>query len=138
MPPSKKHKSSALGEALVSAALEGARKKRRLHEYELHELPRRIENEWKVEKDTMFRIAKNSALAFYVFDIKTGNWCREFQPTVAHVTNALPADLKEMMADPRFNVTVEEKSDPVGRFSITIDAQREFFEANELKSEAEG
>ena len=52
MPPSKKHKSSALGEALVSAALEGARKKRRLHEYELHELPRRIENEWKVEKDT--------------------------------------------------------------------------------------
>ena len=57
----------------------------------------------------------------------------ELEPTVEDVTNALPKELKEMMDDPRYAVTVEEKEPEAGVFGIWIDAQAEFFKARKLE-----
>jgi len=136
MPPSKKRcKRSALGDALVAAAVEGYRKKRRLYAYEREELPNRIDREWKHEKNRMMRTAEQNALSFHVFEFDAGDKFREFHPTVEDVTNALPEELKEMMADPRFEVKVDQRDD-TGVFRIWIDAQDETFKAN-AKDEAE-
>ncbi len=140
MPPSKKRcKESALGDAFVAAALEGYRKKRRLLEYERLELPNRIEREWRHEKNRMLRNAEQSALSYHVFEFNAGDGkFHEFDPTVEDVTNALPEELKEMMADPRFEVKVDQRED-TGVFRIWIDAQEETFKENAREeAEAEG
>lgn len=137
MPPSKKRcKRSALGDALVAAAVEGYRKKRRLHEYERLELPNRIEREWRDEKNRILRSAEQNALSYHVFEF-AGDKFREFDPTVEDVTNALPEELKEMMADPRFEVKVDQRDD-TGVFRIWIDAQEETFKANAYEEAAAG
>tara|TARA_Y100000739_G_scaffold172490_1_gene150233 strand:- start:22 stop:447 length:426 start_codon:yes stop_codon:yes gene_type:complete len=136
MPPSKKRcKGSALGDELVAAALEGYRKKRRLHEYERLELPNRIEREWKDCKSRIMRTAEERALSFHVFEFNAADKFHEFEPTVEDITNALPVALKEMMADPRYEVTVDQRED-TGVFRIWIDAQEETFKAN-AREEAE-
>lgn len=130
MPPAKKRcKGSAFGDALVRAAVEGYRKKRRLHEYERLELPNRIEREWKDEKNRIFRTAEQQALSYHVFEFDAGDKFHEFEPTVEDVRNALPEELKEMMADPRFEVKVDQRAD-TGVFRIWLDAQDETFKAN--------
>ena len=140
MPPSKKRchtPPSVLGDALVAAALEGDRKKRRLKEYERLELPNRIDRVWRDEKNRMMRNAEQSAISYYVFEFNAGDKFHEFEPTVEDIRNALPEELKEMMADPRFEVKVDQRED-TGVFSIWIDAQKETFKANakeEVKAE---
>jgi len=135
MPPAKKRcKGSAFGDALVRAAVEGHRKKRRLHEYERLELPNRIEREWKDEKNRIFRTAEQQARSYHVFEFDTGGKFHEFEPTVEDVRNALPEELKEMMADPRFEVKVDQRDD-TGVFLIWIDAREETFKANAKEEE---
>jgi len=129
---------SALGDALVAAALEGFRKKRRLKEYERLELPHRIEREWKESRIRMMRTGEACAISYHVFEFNAADKCREFEPTVEDVTNALPEELKEMMADPRFEVMVSEGTDPAstGVFRISIDAQEETLKARKEEEEA--
>ena len=136
MPPSKKRcKGSVLGDALVAAALEGYRRKRRLHEYERLELPNRIDRVWRDEKNRMLRNAEQCAISYHRFEFNPSDKFHEFDPTVEDIRNALPEELKEMMADPRFEVKVDQRED-TGVFSIWIDAQQETFKAN-AKEEAE-
>lgn len=141
MPQKKKRcKGSALGDALVLVALEGFRKKRRLKDYERLELPRRIERAWKAERERMMRNAGNDANAFHVFEFSAADTCYEFEPTVEDVADALPEELKEMMADPRYEVTVEEEEEGAAAvFRIWINAQQEFVKALKgVVGEAEG
>ena len=65
-----------------------------------------------------------------VFEFSAADTCYEFEPTVEDVADALPEELKEMMADPRYEVTVEEEEEGAAAvFRIWINAQQEFVKA---------
>ena len=74
------------------------------------------------------RQGETYAISYHMFEFNAADKFHEFEPTVEDVTNALPEELKEMMDDPRYTVTVEERED-AHIFGIWIDAQNEFFKA---------
>ncbi len=104
MPPKKKVKTegsdgpapahASFREAVIEAAIEAKRKRKRLEEYELHKLPEEIARIWQKEKSFFMAQVESQGYTCYDFDIELRYF--EFRPNIDQIAKALPSELAKL------------------------------------------
>ena len=108
---------------MVTEALEGMRKRKRIEAYERRSLSEWIENKWKKDKPEVKKQCGQGAVRA-VFLINTNVWCRQHIPTINEVLDALPEEIQEMRrADSKehgYFVTIHETDKFAGQYEIVF------------------
>jgi hypothetical protein len=118
-------------EAVIEAAIEAKRKRKRIEEFEHHKLAEEIQRIWQKERSYFMAQVSSQGYTNYDFDIELRYF--EFVPSTDQIAEALPSELAQLYkpnADVRYGmnpsgvVTLKQMTSnvsPIGRkWNVTI------------------